>query len=248
MKKKNRQSVEQIWLWEKGEVRNRNENVICIRKVCTAKGVCALYGIFEGIDEYGGEAAALAGNRMEEWFDSQLLLLLEEADSRLPGTSKKLYRRLIQNSGALLFAKLNEELFRMGRRNKCVFGCTASVCLLWQETVYWFHVGNGGVYCSKRQQSLTKVHATPEGELFRCLGGNRDGRVDFGSSKLSGYLFMICNDGFLKKIAWKEIRESLLSCGQDKKQLEKRLKKIGEYQRLRRSENNSSAILFWRGR
>ena len=250
MKKSKKQSVEQVWLWEKGEVRNRNEDVICIRNVCTAKGVCALYGIFDGIGGYegGGEAAALAGSRMEEWFDGQLLPLLEEVGSRTFGATQRLYRRLIQNSGSLLFSKLNEELFRMGRRNGYICGCTAAVCLLWQETVYWFHVGDGGVYCTKSQQSLTKVHCTPRGELFRCLGGNRDGRVDFGCRKLAGDLFLVCSDGFLEKIEWEEIRESLLSCEKEKKQLEKRIRKIREYQRLRKSEDNSSAILFWRGR
>lgn len=254
--KQNDKSVFCVWLWEKGRYRSRNEDAVCVKCVKTIKGSLGLYCICDGMGGYGRgmEAARLAICRIEEWFDGQLLPLLAELyRSPFPVTKRRL-AGIIKNSGVRMFYKINEELFLMGRRERLIWGCTASVCIVFRGYVYWFHVGDSAIYCiSTKWKRLSKSHRDRKGALTRCLGGNRDGRVDFGKTRMGRKLFLVCSDGFLMGMPPRQMCRILTRNNVKKNKrpdakeyYKRRLEKIAASKGEHCREDNMSAILLWK--
>lgn len=251
MLKRKNQTLSCVYLWERGSVRVRNEDAICIRSVRTARGICALYCICDGMGGCGRgmEAAKLSISRIEEWYDRQLLSLLEKWSRHPLSVSNGMRKKIIKNSGLKMFQKLNEELFKLGRKEKAIWGCTASMCVVVEGCVYWFHVGDSAIFRSDRmKRGMTDRHRAKDGALTRCLGGNRDGKVDFGLAKLGNSRYLICSDGFLCDMTWRRLRDILGTehKHKTKEHYKKRLEKIADYQIKNGGTDNMSAILFWK--
>lgn len=246
-----KQDYSNVYIWDKGPFRERNEDAICIRKVRTTKGICALYCVSDGMggSGQGMEAAKLTITRVEEWFDKQFVKLFMDCNFKLPFYSTYKLIKRVKNSGCQMIFKINEELFLKSRKTGENLGCTITMGVVFHNYMCWFQVGDSALFISKKSQKrVTPKHANARGELTRCLGYNRNGEADFGRLRMNGNLFLICSDGFCNKMTWKEMRNILVRNKKytKKAQYQKRLDKMLDYQRKCGEKDNISAILFWK--
>lgn len=266
MNKKRRKKAETLfastWIWEKGKRLAWNEDALYVRGVRTKKGGCFLYGICDGMggSAHGREASAFVVERLDEWFEEQLLPILERLAKRpfWRSATKRMRANMIKNSGLIFFEEVNNQLFKLGKRDRGGWGTTASVCMIYQNCFYLFHVGDSAIFrfgqngFRRQEGSLTKAHKKGHA-LTKCLGMNREGSVDFRWGRLGkNEIFLLCSDGFYggrKLDGFREVFGTKLtekSVENQKKTYQKRLLEVVESQMRRGEQDNLSAILAWR--
>lgn len=247
MQRRIKKRFSHVYLWEKGNLRKSNEDAIYIRSVLTKAGPCNLYAICDGMGgyEFGKEASSLCVKRIDEWFDEKLLMILSSCYKR----PFKL-RKLIRKSAEKLMFRMNEELFVLGRQRKCKMGSTALVCILFQNRIYMFHIGDCAVYRMARQGGQMNHPQSINGNvLTNCLGINRNATMEFRCQSLRRKeKLLLCTDGFDKNTDYQVLYNLLLVSKERASnfQYEKRLQMQAKQQMQNGITDNMSAIYVWR--
>jgi len=258
MNRENGSLFQYVWLWDKGEKQAENQDAIYIRNLWTRCGQCCVFCVCDGMGGfgYGKEAAAYTVRCIDEWMDMVFLPMLEKMCFRsvfrcsysLRGFGFK-QRKVLRNAGQMLFYDINKSLFGFGRK-KGGFGTTMSMCILFGGRYFVFHVGDSALYTVRNGKRLTKKHSIEQDVLERCLGVNRDGRVDFLCGKCRRKeAFLMGSDGLFKRMEdnmIKSVFQKKQKDRGDKVYFKKRLEEVVAHNRRRGESDNISAVYVWR--
>lgn len=222
------------YLWEKGEC-PVNEDSLVLQEVETRNGTLLLAAVCDGIGglKEGETASGYMAEMLVVWFYKELISLAE----------KKKGGKAIYKSGVKLFYEVDEKIKEYGSQKGIHLGTTVTALVLFRRKYYLFHVGDSRAY---KVTGRSKILTREDGDgrvLYRCIGAGkwekpkwRQGRV-FGRSA-----FLLCTDGFYKKLSAKEIETAASPDCREEAVLDKRLKEAGIQIKRRRMQDNASAI------
>lgn len=242
--------VEYAYIWEKGPVKEINEDSIFVRSVNTSGGELVIACVCDGMGGIGnGEVASgYAVEKFEKWFLNELI----------PTIGRSTKKVVIIGKGIRIFRQVNEELFAHMKTKNVALGTTASMLILFQKNYYLFHIGDSRIYeISNRPffneksgiRQLTRDHSINEHTLTRCLGLNASGTPDvsFGKIKSNG-VYLLCSDGFRHIFSKKELSKILIPNQMTtEKIMKKRLFEIATRSIKKGERDNISAILLKMG-
>lgn len=236
------------YVYETG-VRERNEDALLLRNSLFAKGELILAAVCDGMGgmESGVDASFYCIREMEEWYDAKLIPVVENY-----GMNPQKLKRVIRSKGFQLYQQMNKKLFERMRVEKVRMGTTATMCIVFRDYFYLFHLGDSRCYRFSRGiwgtqiRRMTKDHGTAGG-LSRCLGLNKEWKPDFLTGKSNGHHFLLCTDGFWRRQdlqLWKRCMEvKKMSDGNIRT---KRLKTIVDYNLRMGEKDNISAVYIGR--
>ena len=236
------------YVYETG-ARARDEDALLLRSSLFTKGELILAAVCDGMGgmESGMDASFYCIREMEEWYDVQLIPCIEKH-----GMNYRKLKRVIRSKGFQLYQQMNQKLFERMRIEKVRMGTTATMCVMFRDYFYLFHLGDSRCYrfsgrmWGTQIRSMTKDHGT-DGGLSRCLGLNKDWKPDFYTGRMKGQGVLLCTDGFWRredKQLWKKCmgRKRM----KESNQIIKRLKTIVEYNLRMGEQDNISAIYIGR--
>ena len=88
-------------------------------------------------------------------------------------------------------------------------GTTATMVLMNEKKITWFHVGDCRLYLlqNNKVKKLTREHQEKNGNLNRAIGVGQWYLPDMGSRKVKkGDRFLVCTDGFYRNLDMEELR------------------------------------------
>lgn len=167
---------------------NQDAVAMCLQEIGTEQ--VGLFMVADGVGgtERGKDSADFMVQELGDWFFAQ-------HSTRHLGTS----------FSQQVFA-LNQELLEwLGDKTGA---STLSALLLTQHNAFFCHVGDSRIYQSQEDSTLpwtqrTRDHITPDGKLVEYLGKNNHLSVDFWEEPLLPCRFLLCSDGFYRKLDWK---------------------------------------------
>lgn len=240
--------MEFSYVYETG-ARAYNEDALLYRSSLFAEGELVLAAVCDGMGgmQSGMEASLYCVKEMEEWFDTQIIPCVETY-----GMKHGKLKRIIRSKGYMLYQHINRKLFDRMRVEKVRLGTTATMCLIFGEYYYLFHLGDSRCYCFSKCMRQTKIRQLTKdhgatGGLYKCLGLNKEWKPEFLMGKLGKQSLLLCSDGFWRKQdlqLWKRC----LNCGKmkDEKGIVKRLKTVADYNLRMGEKDNLSAIYIRR--
>lgn len=236
------------YVYETG-ARACNEDAVLYRSSLFVEGELVLAAVCDGMGgmQSGVEASLYCVKEMEEWFDTQIIPCVETY-----GMKPRKLKRIIRSQGYMLYQHINKTLFERMRVEKVRLGTTATMCLIFGEYYYLFHLGDSRCYrfskcmLQTKIRQLTKDHGTAGG-LYKCLGLNKEWKPEFLTGKMGKQSLLLCSDGFWRKQdlhLWKRC----LDCRKmkDEKGIVRRLKTIADYNLRMGEKDNLSAIYIRR--
>ena len=203
---------------------------------------------------HGEEASSAVVKGFSDWACAELPILLKNP----------IEDYVIRKQWSALIEEKNSEIYRKGVLNSYSSGTTATAILLTAERYFLLHVGDTRAYeLYEGIRQLTDDHTvaaeeirlgniTPEqtknlpmeSMLTRCVGAVPDIRADFffGNTK-SGAVYMLCSDGFRKRVSEGEICEMVMSGRGSGKKMTECEKYLIELNKARGEEDNISVIV-----
>lgn len=168
---------------------NMDSLLMCLQEIQGEK--IGLFLLCDGVGGtvYGGDAAQFVTQELGDWFFSQQ-------------KSKHLGISLSQK----VFS-VNKELLRwLGIKEGAT---TLSALLLTPRLASFCHVGDSRIYQSKKNIAdpwalRTEDHVNDKGELLQYLGKSSHLSIDFWEEPLEKGQFLLCTDGFYRKLDWEK--------------------------------------------
>lgn len=142
----------------------------------------------------GEQASSYVVRQLANWFMSEGYKLREQKQS------KKLQQLCFQ---------IHEEIKDYGQENSICLGTTATIVLMSNRKVRWFHIGDCRLYLvqDKRIKKLTAEHHEKNGHLNRAIGVGEWHLPLTGSRRLRKEdKFLLCTDGFYRNLDKEELR------------------------------------------
>lgn len=224
--------------WCRGRVAKRNQDALLLQQALTRRGRVLLAAVCDGMGgaSQGGTAGAYVAERLQEWFYTEFLRML--------GKKKRIW--VIRRSLDRLVWHMQEQMRRYGRQEEISLGTTMTVLVMWEKVWLLWHLGDSRAYRLRkgRMEQLTTDHVHGTGMLTKCVGsfGNFVPEHEMGVLG-EGEGFLLCSDGFRRRIAEQELGDILMPAQLRKEeQIEKRLKEIGEACMKRGERDNLSAV------
>ena len=151
----------------------------------------------------GGFASGMAVRMLSDWFDN-----LHD----------------FTNVGANLMSFLLEAnlyLVEQAAQGKFDTASTLTVLLLVKNSYYLVHLGDSRIYGHKNGHLsvITKDDTSPEGKLTGYIGRKRDIYPQYHEGDASGMTFLVCSDGFYKRMDADFLLSSMETLGESKKDL-----------------------------
>lgn len=224
--------------WCRGRVAKSNQDAILLQQVLTRRGRVLLAAVCDGMGgvSQGEMAGAYVAQRLQEWFYTEFLWMF----------AKKKRIWVIRRSLDRLVWHMQQQMRRYGREEELSLGTTMTVLVLWEKGWILWHLGDSRAYRLRRgrMEQLSTDHAVGAGKLTKCVGsfGNFVPAHKVGVPK-AGEGFLLCSDGFRRRVSEGELRDVLLPTQQrDEAQIERRLGEIGEACMKRGERDNLSAV------
>ncbi|MBD7910203.1 PP2C family protein-serine/threonine phosphatase [Clostridium cibarium] len=199
-----------------------NQDALLIK---TAKSPYGRLGLFIVCDGMGGLssgelASATVINEMSRWFDE----IISHIDFNTVDESD-LYKFTCEQ-----IMDLNNKIFEYGTRKDEKLGTTLTLCLFVNDKYYILQVGDSRVYkIANTVEQLTKDQTFVQREvdrgnitieeaenhprknvLLQCVGARKEVEPVMVTGKLTGNeVFLICSDGFYRKLSNNEILNEL---------------------------------------
>ncbi len=220
-----------------GTVREINQDSVLIKTDTShsyGKVVFAMLCDGMGGLSAGEVASATAVRRFEKWFQEEMPdeLLSEDVTEKLDEIGNidgKLWS--VRNKWLCMADEVNHLLLKYGDENNIRIGTTAVALLIVNDEYLLMNVGDSRIYCISdgkahqltRDQSyiqrmidlgkLTRHEAEQshrDNLLLQCIGVNEELSPEFEQGKLSrDTAFVLCSDGFWKKLKPSEIGEAI---------------------------------------
>lgn len=233
------------YVWENGRKKPVNEDSLLFRTVKTKNGHLVVACICDGMGGVGhGElASGYVTEQLERWIFCECIPAMKRGGSM----------SVIKGKAVRFFCRLNQELFYFMRQQHIPLGTTASMLLLYEKKGYIFHIGDSRIYgfypypflkSAAFEKQYTKDHKKEENVLTRCLGMTPEGEVDVCQFRLpKGECgFLLCTDGFYKKLNKKEKRCLAPGHFKSNRELERHLREIAKRLMDKGETDNISAL------
>lgn len=239
-----------------GTRKNINQDSLLIK---TAKSPYGRIGMFVICDGMGGlslgeVASSTAINDISKWFDESLSKInFDVVDS------EHIYKEICN-----LVSYINKKILNFGRVENKTLGTTLTLCLVVNDKYYIAQVGdsraykiNSEVYQLTKDQTyvqrevdrgnLTKEEAENHPKrnvLLQCIGAREEVEPVLVTGNLEkDEIYLICSDGFYKKLRKDEIKKELNNLN-SKEKITNKIKEIIESVKERNEKDNISAIIF----
>lgn len=220
-----RHSYEIAYITDKGNVREKNQDSLLIRRGSINDKEIILIAVADGMGglSKGEEASACAVSMLDQWWLTVLPAILE-----MDFLVKDINESLIW-----LIDEINWRLYSKYRLNDEKVGTTLSLALIYQGEYEIFQVGDSRAYLSKRKQfvQLTRDqtwcqkeieagHLTREEAavhpMSHVLISTLGVTTNYTLEKLTGNLksdegILLCSDGFYTMISLESINSDLLN-------------------------------------
>ncbi len=229
--------------WEKGVVRACNQDSLIVLQALTSKGRVLMAALCDGMGglDLGECASGYLTEELVTWF----------YDGLLPAIGKKKPLWVIRRCAERKVFQVQGRLQRYADKRNFKMGTTLSMLVLWEKKYLIWHLGDSRIYHLSTQKGsdmakvrvLTQDHVQGTNMLTKCVGSFGYFRPDFKMGAVrSGEAFLICSDGFWRRIERREIGEVLLPSRMTEGRKERRLREIGEAVMRRGERDNLSAI------
>lgn len=212
---------------EKGLGKLHNQDRLLIRYGDYGSGFCVLLAVADGVGGLaGGETASkIAVEKLNQWWDASIGNMY--CDS--PGSVKY---HISENLDAVV-QDINAALFSVGRETGRKMGTTLSILFIMDDWYCIKHVGDSRIYLiseelqqlteddsllnkylkSGEQRLSTECYHTLANTLTNCLGVRSDTALFESKGRmLEGEGFLLCTDGFYKRIRLDERLKCVRSC------------------------------------
>ncbi len=222
------------YLWERGEC-TKNEDSLVIQEAETKNGTVLLIAVCDGIGglSEGETASGYVAEMLIVWFYKELLPMVERKKSR-----KTVYKSFVK-----MLYETDENLKAYGRKKKIKSGTTMTALFLFRSHYFLFSIGDSRAYRMKRRWKLLTKDEAEGNALTHCIGVGRWEKPQWKCRKIRGKTgFLLCTDGFYKKVTAEEIAVAASPECQNEEQLEKRLRELGNIVKKRNMQDNASAV------
>lgn len=222
-------------MWEKG-VRDRNEDSLAFWYLRKGKRQQVLAVICDGIGglPQGEQASSYVVRQLTNWFLSEGYIL----------SARKQQKMIMQ-----LWFQMHEEIMDYGKENGIRLGTTATIVLLNDRKIVWFHTGDCRLYLVRdsKVKILTKEHQEEKGRLIRAVGVGEWHLPVMGSRKIRKEdKFLLCTDGFYRNIDCEELRMWGKRKVENDIQADRMLRQIFQKKVANGERDNISALYFGR--
>lgn len=222
------------YLWEQGECAV-NQDSLVLQQAETRAGTVVLAAVCDGIGglSEGETASGYVAEMLIVWFYKELIPM---AERHVRG--RKLYKSAIK-----MLYEADEKLKEYGRKKKIRLGTTVTVLIGIGRHIYLLHIGDSRVYRVKRKITiLTKTDGNGQ-FLYHCIGAGKWNKPQWKHEKVIRRTgFLLCTDGFYKKLSLEEMAVAASPLCRDERLLEKRLREAGTHIKQRRMQDNASAV------
>jgi len=222
------------YLWEQGECET-NEDSLVLQQVETRVGMITLAAVLDGIGglEEGETASGYAAEMLIVWFYKEYIPMAQKHKS-----SRKIYKSILK-----MLYEIDEKLKEYGKKKKIRLGTTVTMLIVSGKKYYMIHVGDSRAYKVKRKITVLTTDDGNGKVLYRCIGAGKWQIPHWKKGRIKGKTgFLLCTDGFYKKLSSEEIFVIACPFRGEEKLLQKRMKEAGEQIKKRRMQDNASAI------
>lgn len=245
---------------DQGPVKEVNQDSLCVMEAHTSAGEILMAVICDGMGGLakGEVASASVAQALSAWFAQELPAQLVGGD----------YWEDIRIRWRQLLLDENQKIGRYAGAQGLQLGTTVCALLLVNEERYLIaHVGDSRIYClddQKIQQitedqtvTASEVRAgrlTPEqaktdprrNVLLQCVGASTHMEpVMMQGSLHKNQAFLLCSDGFRRKISADEIHQGLRPCmAGSEDEMKNNLVRLTELNKERQEKDNISSILI----
>lgn len=234
-----------VYYTDKGK-RNINQDSMLILKTTIQNESIMFAVICDGVGglEKGEVASKEVVKALYTWFHNELPKLYKDGISE-----NSLY-----DSWEKALQKIDQELKRYGQQHELKLGTTVSALLLDDRNYYIAHVGDSRIYEVAEQvslltwdQSVSVLSNTGDKNkkfLLQCIGGSEKVKpIYLTGKKCLDVSYLLCSDGFYKKISEDEIKNIFNDeMVVEKSTIEEKLKLTAETIISRGEKDNISAI------
>lgn len=229
--------------WNKGAVRACNQDSLIVLQALTLRGRVLLAALCDGMGglDLGECASGYLTEELAAWF----------YDGLLPAVGKKKPLWVIRRCAERKVFQIQSRIQKYADQHNVRMGTTLSMLVLWEKKYLLWHLGDSRIYLldDRKGNNMAKVcvmtqdHVQGTNMLTKCVGSFGYFRPDFKMGTVrSGEGFLICSDGFWRRIERKEIGEVLAPSRMTQDRKERRLREIGEAVMRRGERDNLSAI------
>lgn len=222
------------YLWEKGECKT-NEDSLVLQQVEIRVGTVTLAAVCDGIGglKEGETASGYVAEMLIVWFYKELIPMAQKHKG-----GRKVYKSILK-----MLYEADEKLKEYGRKKKIRLGTTVTMLIFIGKQFYMVHIGDSRVYKVKKKVKLLTNDDGDGKALYRCIGAGKWEKPQWKHGKVRGKTgFLLCTDGFYKKLSPEELSVVATPQCREEKALEKRLKEAGEHIKRRRMQDNASAV------
>ena len=146
-----------------------------------------------------------------------------------------------------LWFQIHEEIAEYGKESGICLGTTATMVLMNQRRVYWFHIGDCRLYLIRENKvkKLTKEHQEEKGRLNRAIGTGLWHLPAMGSRRIRKKdKFLLCSDGFYRNLDAEELRVWGKRKVETDMQADRMLRQIFQKKMANGEKDNISALYF----
>ena len=233
--------------------RNANQDSLYYAVAESRQGSCFCAAVCDGMGgmSRGGDAGSAAVRLIDSWFSAEYPHVRDTGS----GVIQSL-QRLARESNRILYEKGEEEGYGTG--TTCAMICG------WRRHFQIMNIGDSRVYLlrKKRIRQLTKdqtlamcevetgkmrpefAENSPESSvLIECLGVTESVTPGFFEGKMGDRdCFLVCSDGFRRKLKKEEMAAALSGLRPDPKEIGKRLRALAAEAYMRGETDNMTAI------
>lgn len=222
--------------WDRGK-RGGNQDSLILQQAMTNKGHIALAAVSDGIGglEEGENASGYITEMLVGNFYDQMLALTGA------GKGKKAIERNLMRC----FCEMNAGLRKYGDGKDIKLGATISLLFIWKRNYVLFHLGDSRIYLCRKQRAklLTRDHSDGGRGLTRCMGSFPFQYPDIFSGRIHKKEgFLLCTDGFYKKVEEELARVLTPDEIDSDEQIERRLWELAAKAAKRGEQDNMSAV------
>jgi PPM family protein phosphatase len=244
---------------DKGKNKDENQDDILIKYGETALGQCVLLAVADGVGGLcdGGQASKAVIDKLHTWWNVTLKTIANRS------VCNAAY--LINESLSAAISSINLEIYEKGKKSSRKMGTTLSLLFIMEDWYCIKHAGDSRVYVlSDGLKQLTvddnllnqylksgTDFETVQGFMHmaniitNCIGVKRDIEIFEQSGKISERdSFMLCTDGFYKRISYIKIYKRLQKCYGDIERTQECLKQLIYIARKRGEVDDISVIVM----
>lgn len=227
----------------KGMTHSVNQDSIILLQALTSQGRVLMAVICDGMGgmDMGEVASGYLAEELVTWF----------YDGLLDAIGKKKALWVIRRCAERKIYQVQSRLKRYADKRSLEMGTTMSMLVLWEKRYMIWHLGDSRIYRlnrgTKRKKGklclMTNDHADNEERLLKCVGNFGYFVPDFSIGTVRrNEAFLLCSDGFWKRMENEEIAESLDTSQMEQDKIRRRLHGIGEAAVRRGEKDDLSAI------